>query len=412
MSHILLLDHAKATMQKLGETVGNIIREKELQCHHFFHAMAVSSDHLPDLQILSKHTHGKIISNLRVYSINPHSKTPHDQPIIQRENLKAVGRYDYTNPNSYGNGIVVANIDDGVYTTHPEFKDRYLGYWFGIDSKTGKAVINTTPGKWVSEHGTHTMGTMCGKTVGVLNQAKFTFMKLFNSGGADLMDMFKLVDLLLTKYNENPEQYPLPHVINCSFGTDMPDGLPLTSPVYAQYSVALQHMYDAFHQYGCLFLFAAGNSGEDGNPIEMPAFFNNSISVGSVATQSNGSLVPSTFSSYGPCLNAHDIPIDTIGKTCPLFAAPGEDVLSSVPPDFSLGGYAKLSGTSMATPCAAGIVGAIYSILLANGTTRLEAHKKIFDAIRKTSTFKDLNNPTQCGFGLITLPLLVKALGL
>jgi subtilisin family serine protease len=398
MSHIFLLDRLKHTWDDNAVKLKAHIDEHKLDVDHLIHSMVVSSNSLTDLQHIAEQFFGTIVVNFRLYIIAPIQALFQHSAIDKLPSLNIMGRYAFTDSNSYGDGIVVANIDDGVYEKHPEFSDRYLGYWFGINSDTGVAEMRTRPGEWVSEHGTHTMGTLCGKTVGFAPNAKFTFLKLFNNSGADLMDMFKLVDLCLAKFKENPVAYPLPHVFNCSFGSDVPAGTDLNDPTFTAYASALQHMYDSVREYGSLFLFAAGNSGAAGNPIELPSFFNNSLSVGSIGIKDGQNFQLSSFSSFGTCLESNDA-IDKISNSCPVMCGAGEDVLSSVPPNYSLTGYAKLSGTSMATPSICGVIASMYSFLIAKGLTRLQAYQRIRNHLCDDASYRKAPVGAADGYG-------------
>lgn len=400
MNHIFLLDRIKHSWEDNAVKLKEHIEAHKLDCEHLVHSMVVTSNSIDNLKHIAEQFFGTIVVNFRLYLINPIEALFNHNAVEHLPSLDLIGRYTFTDPNSYGNNVVVANIDDGVYEEHPEFYDRYLGYWFGINESTGAAEMNTCPGKWVSEHGTHTMGTLCGKTVGCAPKARFTFLKLFNSAGADLSDMFKLVDLVLAKFKEDPVAYPLPHVFNCSFGSDLPSGINMNDPAITSYATALQHMYDSVRQYGSLFVFAAGNSFQNGNPIELPSYFNNSISVGSVATTADKNFKLSSFSSYGRCIESNDA-LDKITDNCPLMIGPGEDILSSVPPNFSLTMYAKLSGTSMATPIICGLICCMFSYMMARGLSRLETEQRIFKHLKDPASYRAANSSVGTGLGLL-----------
>lgn len=400
MSHIFLLNPRKNNLDNISQLIQGQIVKNHLACQYFEQSMVIVSDQLQDLIKLTNEFIGRIIENFRLHIIAPIANQVQPHSSKNLESLAILGRYDFTDTTSYGNGVIVANIDDGVYNNHPEFKSRYIGHWFGINTITGDAEVRTGNGEWVSEHGTHTMGTMCGTSVGTATKAQFTFLKLFNSSGADLMDMFKLVNLVLQKYSEDPVTYPLPHVFNCSFGSEIPDGTSINDPILQNYAFALQHMYDAVRPYGSIFLFAAGNSASSGNPIGLPAFFNNTFSIGSVSLQGNV-FQRSTFSSYGSCIESGDDEIDKVSITCPVLVAPGEAITSTVPPFYSLTGYSKLSGTSMATPAIAGMIACMFSYLASKGISRSDAGGRIFRCLMNQSSYRTNAGQNDIGYGLL-----------
>ncbi len=89
---------------------------------------------------------------------------------------------------------------------------------------------------------------------------------------------------------------------------------------------------------GAILVAAAGNSGTDGNPIFYPAAYNNVISVAN--TQSNDTKASS--SEYGTWVDV---------------SAPGTSIGSCN----ATTGYTSLSGTSMASPMVAGLLGLMMS---------------------------------------------------
>lgn len=135
---------------------------------------------------------------------------------------------------------------------------------------------------------------------------------------------------------------------------------------------------------------AAGNDGLP-DSVNFPAVYDETIAVGAVDAEGN----LTRFSSRGR-------EVDIV--------APGADMLSTVPR--RAGGYAKMSGTSMATPFVAGIVG----LMLAKhrkqgGQTGLETVGDLYDHLLRTA--KDagpVGRDDGYGMGLIDPGKLLDAL--
>lgn len=102
-------------------------------------------------------------------------------------------------------------------------------------------------------------------------------------------------------------------------------------------SQSAQNVINAAWNAGSVIVAAAGNSGV--NQSHYPAAYNNVIAVASTGTTD----VKSSFSNYGTWVDV---------------CAPGENIRSTVPTN----AYAYMSGTSMATPIVAGLLGLMKSL--------------------------------------------------
>ena len=239
-----------------------------------------------------------------------------------------------------GQGVVVANLDTGVYYPHPALQRKYRGYnngnpdhnynWFDA---TGTYANAPNDGHG---HGTHTMGTMVGSEanganeIGVAPGAQWIAVKVFDDGGsttdAELHASFQWIMAPTNLQGQNADPAKAPDIVSNSWGdTNSSD------QTFWQDVLNLRAA-------GILPVFAGGNNGPGAGSVDSPGSYPQSFAVG--ATSINDTIA--SFSGRGP---------SPWGEIKPDMSAPGVSIRSSVPPviDQSMyeGGW---SGTSMATP--------------------------------------------------------------
>ncbi|HLD00409.1 MAG TPA: S8 family peptidase [Candidatus Nanoarchaeia archaeon] len=210
-----------------------------------------------------------------------------------------------------GNGVTVCVVDTGVDKDHPDLQANILG---GQNFVAKGAVVDPT--KWDDDngHGTHVAGTIAAAdnsigVVGVASQASLLAAKVLNRQGSGyLSDVIAGIEYCV----QNGAK-----VISMSLGTN--------SDVQAMHDAV-----DAADAAGVLLVAAAGN--DYGGPVSYPAAYASVVAVS--ATDSSDNLA--SFSSVGPEVE---------------LAAPGVNILST----WKDGGYATISGTSMATPHVSGV---------------------------------------------------------
>lgn len=252
-----------------------------------------------------------------------------------------------------GAGRLVSNIDTGVDGTHPALSSRWRGNnghpasqcWYD-------PVGNTSYPEDYGEHGTHTMGTICGRssttydTVGVAINAQWIACATIDNGATtqQMIASFQFV----ADPDDNPYTTDdVPDVVSNSWGW---------SPFWPGYSHCDNTFWSAMdgaENAGVVVVFAAGNEGENGanslrTPADRASSYYNAFSVGAIDGHTAGYPI-AYFSSLGPCQCASGNM-----NIKPELVAPGVNVRSSVPG----GGYQETdwSGTSMATPHIAGSV--------------------------------------------------------
>lgn len=220
---------------------------------------------------------------------------------------------------STGKNVLIAMTDDGFDTSHEDLKTRYVpnkGYNFCDNNANVKAT------KYDGEHGTHTSGIAAASLnngkggAGVAGDATLLPVKFYGE------DCNWTSDLIYKAY-----QYAVDNgakIISTSYNVDGFVG----DKVFV---AALDYVYDK----GVIHFNSAGNNGEENPPRQA---FEEMILVASTNDQD----VKSDFSNYGKHVQ---------------ISAPGEDILSTVPKNK----YELMSGTSMATPNAAGSAALIWS---------------------------------------------------
>ncbi|MEV2197556.1 S8 family peptidase [Streptomyces phaeochromogenes] len=210
----------------------------------------------------------------------------------------------YTWPESAGQGVTAYVIDTGVRITHKDFGGRASNGWDFVDND---AVAQDGQG-----HGTHVAGTIAGTTYGVAKQAKVVAVRVLDDNGAGTLSQVIAGIDWVTKNAQKPA------VANMSLGG-------LADP---QLDAAVRNSIAS----GVTYAVAAGN---DGLPASLysPARVKEAITVGA----SDKKDARADFSNWGARLD--------------LFA-PGVDVTSAS--NASDTGRATFSGTSMASPHAAG----------------------------------------------------------
>jgi subtilisin family serine protease len=310
--------------------------------------------------------------------INPVKIEDSDAPLIatheiglERINAPAAWAAGFT-----GQGRVVANMDTGVDGTHPALAARFRGDVDDdgdVDESWYDPYAGWTNPQDSGSHGTHTMGTICGRspagdTVGVAIDAQWIAAAPIDRGGG----INRTVQDALLSFqwfvdpDDNPNTQDNPDAVGNSWGiSPIYHGVPPCDPTFWA-------VIDNLEAAGTAVIFSAGNEGPGASTLRTPAdratTDYNVFSVGSV-NGASPSLPISDFSSRGPSYCTQD------GQPTfkPEVVAPGENVRSSVPG----GGYSTMSGTSMASPHITGAVGVIRGV---NPDLDVDAIKEILMA--------------------------------
>jgi len=259
-----------------------------------------------------------------------------------------------------GAGIVVAGQDTGIAWIHPALQAGYRG-WNGvtashdynwhdsIHASTGPCGANAVAPCDDDVHGTHTMGTVAGSSganqIGMAPGARWIGCRNMDGGNGTPSTYLECFEFFLAPYpvggtSAQGDPARAPHVTNNSWGCPSYEGCAADT---LRLAVAAQRAAGIFAS------VSAGNSGSGCSTVtDPPAIYAESWVVGALVT---GTTSIASFSSRGP------VTLDGSGRTKPDLAAPGTSTRSSVPG----GGYASLSGTSMASPHVAGAVALLWS---------------------------------------------------
>lgn len=259
-----------------------------------------------------------------------------------------------------GTGTTIAVLDTGIDLQHPDFAGRIL------------ETQSFIPGQSVQDghsHGTHCAGTAAGPKVpptgvrryGVAHGARLLVGKvLSDSGGGTSGQVLAGINWAISRRAT---------VVSMSLGSNTAPGqLP-----FAYYEEAGLRAL----QNNVLIIAAAGNNGW--NPVGSPA---NSPSIVAVAAV-DPTLARATFSSVG--LNGAGGEINV--------AAPGTATFSAVPG----GSHGFKSGTSMATPHAAGVAA---TLAQKTGKRGLALWNELMLTTRSLSPL----GAVEVGYGLVQVP--------
>jgi subtilisin len=281
--------------------------------------------------------------------------------------VKRIGAGDVHTGGNLGTAVKVAVIDTGIDYRHPDLASLYAG---GHDFVNKDADPMDDNG-----HGTHVAGSAAAVrdgagVVGASPQAALYGLKVLDAGGGGYWsDIIAAVQWTA----DNGIQ-----VTNNSYGSSSNPG------------TLVKAAFDNSYAAGVLHIGAAGNSGSTsgkGDNVGYPARWDSVVAVAATDQADNRAR----WSSTGPAVE---------------LAAPGVSINST----WLNGGYRQASGTSMASPHAAGTA----ALVIAAGITDTNGNGRINDEVRQAlnDTALDLGatgRDPHYGFGLISAVAAVGA---
>ena len=225
------------------------------------------------------------------------------------------------NPAGDGRDVDIYIIDTGVKATHQEFEGRvhYAGF-DAVDHLTG----SNNNGRDCNGHGTHCAGTAAGKTYGVAKKANIYNLRALNCKGTGAVSGIVMgIDKIIKKHKESSTGRPI--VISQSLGVKK--------------SLSLNTAIQKAVEEDITMVGAAGNQGSYSCNYSPP-----SARVGIAVGATDKRDQVTVFTNLGECTD---------------IMAPGRAITSaSIQCDTCT---KTMSGTSMATPHAAGAAAIILS---------------------------------------------------
>lgn len=295
-----------------------------------------------------------------------------------------------------GQGVVIAGEDTGYEWDHPALKAQYRG-WDGSGADHNynwHDAIHDSSGGWCGAsspmpcddhgHGTHTAGSFAGgdgdgQRIGVAPGSKWIGCRNMGSGVGTPATYIECMQWMLAPTDlagANPRPDLAPDIINNSWTCTPDEGCTVGDEI----ADVVNQLVDA----GIFFIAAAANDGPScGTISNAPAIYDASFVVG--MTDISDRL--NSMSSRGP--------VAGVGRIRPDASAPGVDITSSVPG----GGYAEMTGTSMAAPHVAGVAALLMSV-----NPSLKGHPaQVAQLLRSTAVTSGVTDPSNTGCGGLTM---------
>lgn len=282
---------------------------------------------------------------------------PYIQPVHHNNNVQWIVQSGSSGVRSIwahgirGEGEIVNDCDSGINTSHYQHRSgsSAVGTWGYYPTHNAIVAYDSGApsniafgdGPGASYHGTHTTGTLTGDDTthasssrdGVALKAKVYFNDCGDNTSSSIYTYADYNDLYGRSYNK---YYPptRAYISTNSWGSAV-------SGAYTSSSMGADQFMWAHKDY--LLCYSAGNSGPSSMSIGAPASAKSVVTVGGCINGSTTQYLNIyTWGSRGPCAD---------GRLKPTIITPAQSVWSSTS---GTSNYSSMSGTSMASPSAAG----------------------------------------------------------
>jgi len=281
--------------------------------------------------------------------------------------LHAIGWFDRILPSAHN--VIVAVLDTGIDTTHPDLEDLTIDY--DHDGLSAEDIVG---------HGTHVSGIIAAilnNEVGLsgIANCRLKVWKIFPDKPTDgdfYVDGERYLQCLRAVEESSA------HVLNLSIGG-------------SSSSQTEQLLFRRLVNKGVTVTAAMGNEFNDGNPVEYPGAYSGVIAVGAVDTL----LDRADFSNTGDHIHV---------------VAPGVSILSTLPMEKSTHrdetAYASWDGTSMATPHVTGVIARLLG--KSSSLTPGQVRTLLRTEAKQLLGMNGKPRTREYGYGLVYLPNLLK----
>ena len=264
-------------------------------------------------------------------------------------NVAAVHAPDLWAQGHTGKGVVVAAMDTGVDLDHPQLRRRWRG---GANSWFDPHGEEPSPYDMLG-HGTQAAGVIvAGEGLGIAPDARWIAVRLYDGDGrAGMSDIHRAFQWLMDPDGE-AATIDAPDIVNMSWA--------LSGRGAGACNLEFSDDMRVLRSAGIVLVFAAGNDGPGAGTSNSPGNNPGALSVGAV----DRDLAVARQTSRGP--SACD------GAVFPRLVAPGVNIRTT---DLSHGGqpsYTVVSGSSLASPHAAGVLALLAGAFPAASVAELE----------------------------------------